>query len=181
MGRDKAGIVVGGEALLVRTVRIAREVSPQVGVVGRAAPSGWPLPEIAFRPDDVPGQGPLGGLTTALEMAGGATVLLVACDMPLLTVEALEWILQEGHRRNPLADGLITRNGTQREPLFSLYTPACLPLVQRQLAAGRRSLQALIEAGDFALVEAPPDVQTALQDVDTPEDLAATQSAARRP
>lgn len=170
MGWDKAGIMVGGEALLARTARLAREVCTTVSVVGRAAPPDWPLPSVPFLPDAAPAQGPLGGLATALECEG-RTVLLVACDLPLLTAEALNWLLRAGQEHAPLADGLVTLNGMQREPLFSLYTPQCRALAQRQLGSGRRSLQALIDAGQFTFADAPPEVQTALRDVDTPEDL----------
>ena len=183
MGRDKAEIIVDGEALLGRTARLAREVCPRVCVVGRTRPDTWQIPDVDFWPDEVAGQGPLGGLTAALsQQPVGGTVLLVACDMPLLTAKALEWLIGCGEAQESLANGLVTNNDGQQEPLFSLYTPTCLALAQRQMAAGRRSLIGLIGAGQFAFVDAPPEVQRALRDVDTPEELAVfVQSSTRSP
>ncbi len=68
--------------------------------------------------------------------------------------------------------GLVVVNDGRWEPLFSFYTSACLPLIESRLAAGRLSLHGLIEAGDFAVVEAPGWVAAQLVNVNTPEDLA---------
>ena len=91
MGRDKASIIWQGETLLARTARVAQEAGFAVMVIGRERPDGWPLPDTRFVPDAYPGQGPLGGLATALE-AANQDVLLLACDMPLLSVEAIAWL-----------------------------------------------------------------------------------------
>lgn len=113
--------------------------------------------------------GPLSGLCTALHLSA-APVLALACDMPLLTPQALRWLLaQAGHAA---AHGVVTTREGQPEPLFSLYLPACLPLAQERLRAGQRSLRGLIEAGDFYRVAAPPDIAACLANVNTPADLA---------
>ena len=183
MGRDKAQIDVDGLPLLERTAHLARAVRTSVVVVGRARPDDWPLPDVLFVEDEAPGEGPLGGLVTALRHADGATVLLLACDLPALTSEALSWLLNAGAQCQPaLVDGLVTINGGRREPLFALYTPHCLPRIEAHRATGRRSLQALIDAGEFTHVEIPPTFATALVNVNTPDDLAAwRQSGTRRP
>jgi len=175
MGRDKAGIVWRGETLLVRTARSAGEAGCPVIVVGRERPDDWPLPDAAFVPDAFPDQGPLGGLATALERSTGADVLALACDLPLLNSEALRWLLAQ----DPLAHGVAVRNGEGWEPLFSVYAPAVLPLIHRQMATGRRSLQSLIAAGEFRPVVASPKVAAALVNVNTPEEWA--QIARRQP
>ena len=172
MGRDKAQLAVGAETLLERTARVALEVCPSVMVVGRARPDGWPLPDVLFLRDDAPGQGPLGGLVTALKYTHGKPVVLLACDFPLMTPNALGWLLSEAHEFRDDGQGLVAVNDGQREPLFSAYAPACLPPAEARLAAGRRSLLGLIEAGDFVFFQVPADVADALRDVDTPDDWA---------
>ena len=167
MGRDKAGMVRQGETLLARTARVAQEAECSVLIVGRERPDGWPLTDTLFVPDAYPGQGPLGGLATALETAS-QDVILLACDMPLLTAEALEWLMGQTRGKH----GLAVRHGELWEPLFSVYTAEVLPLVQERLTAGRRSLQFLIEAGEFNTVIAPPEVAAALVNVNTPEQMA---------
>ena len=167
MGRDKASIPWQGETLLARTARVAREAGFVVMIIGRERPDDWPLRDTRFVPDAYPGLGPLGGLATALESAN-QDVFLLACDMPLLNVEALSWLHGQTRGRH----GLAVHHGEQWEPLFSCYRPDVLPLVHGQMAAGRLSLQSLIGLGEFRTVKAPPEVMAALVNVNTPEELA---------
>ena len=169
MGTDKAVLLFGGLSLLERTARTALFAGLTVLVAGRACPDGWQTPKVDFVLDAAPGRGPLGGLETALKHADGP-VLAVACDMPLLTSEALIW-LRDRAAASTSEHGLVVLNEGQWEPLFSVYAPACLPLIESRLAAGRLSLHGLIEAGDFARADAPGWVAVQLVNINTPEEL----------
>ena len=167
MGTDKAALTVEGETLLERTARVADEAGLAVVVVGRARPEGWTREGVRFVPDDVSGAGPLGALTTALGRLG-EPLLALACDLPLLSADALGWLAAQ----TPGLHGLAVQREGKAEPLFSVYTPACLPLAGARLAAGRLSLRGLIEAGAFARVDAPDWVTARLVNVNTPEEWA---------
>jgi molybdopterin-guanine dinucleotide biosynthesis protein A len=168
MGTDKAALSIGGMTLLERTARLALAVNLPVLVIGRAQPDGWPLPEVTFVEDAVPELGPAGGLATALRHAQ-TSVLAVACDLPLLTEDALRWLMAQA-RSQFEPSGLVTVNNGQREPLFAVYDLTCLPLIEAQLAKGRRSMKELIEAGEFVLDPAPEWVSVQLANVNTPEE-----------
>jgi molybdopterin-guanine dinucleotide biosynthesis protein A len=165
MGRDKAEMVWEGEALLERTVRIARQTSREVFVVGRERPAFWSCDSVRFYRDEVVDQGPLAGLVVALEKAG-SRVLALACDMPLLSAEALDWLIAQ----EPGPHGVAVQRGKQWEPLFSIYDAAVLPLVKSRLSAGQRSLQGLIAAGEFFTATAPPSVAASLVNINTIEE-----------
>jgi molybdopterin-guanine dinucleotide biosynthesis protein A len=167
MGRDKAALDAGDGPLLERCARLGLGLGLPVLVVGRERPAGWPLPEVRFVTDRVPGQGPLGGLVTALELA--SPLLAIACDLPRLDDECLRWLLAEGTRL-PLADGLITTDTGGIEPLFACYSAHCLTTARAHLAAGQRAMHRLVEAGDFRRVAIPAHLLPRLADVDTPED-----------
>ena len=170
MGTDKAALLFGGLTLLERAVHTVLSAGLPVLVAGRVRPDAWQMPDVDFAPDDIPGRGPLGGLGTALRRAG-MPVLAVACDMPLLTPDALRW-LRDQAAAGTGEHGLAVAQGGRWEPLFSVYAPACLPLIESRLAAGRLSLHGLIELGDFAHVNAPAWVASQLLNVNTPDDLA---------
>lgn len=170
MGTDKAMLPFGGVTLLECTARMALSSGLPTLVAGRARPDGWPLPEVDFVPDAAPGRGPLGGLQAALRHAA-MPILAIACDMPLLTPDALRWLCAQA-AAGAGAHGLAIRSNGQWEPLFSVYTPQCLPLIESRLAAGRLSLHGLIESGDFARADAPGWIASQLINVNTPEDLA---------
>jgi molybdopterin-guanine dinucleotide biosynthesis protein A len=173
MGRDKALLEIDGQSLLQHTVEKARQVAVEVMVVGRPCPDNWPAEFNAIRciPDERPGEGPLGGLFSALHALPHTyeKVLLMACDMPLLSAEALRWLVRQGEN-NPGAHGVIVSHNTHWEPLFAIYRREVLPLVESQLAMERRALHALIGAGDFHIVEAPTWLQPQLANANTPQD-----------
>lgn len=169
MGTDKARLEVGGTPLLERIAREAVSAGFPVLVVGRVRPEDWPIPDVAFAEDAWPGRGPLGGLATALRLAE-TPVLAVACDMPRLSGEALRWLAARAAEQGE-PHGLAVRNRGQWEPTFSVYAPACLPLIESRLEAGRLSLHGLFEAGEFGIVDAPGWVAAQLVNVNTPDDL----------
>jgi molybdopterin-guanine dinucleotide biosynthesis protein A len=182
MGRDKADLPSledSATSMLLQTVNLAAAVFDRVYVIGRSQPEAWPTVGAGtiFLADQVPNQGPAGGLATVLKVliseAGSehTAVAALACDLPLLTLSSLEW-LRATAEKSTSRHGVIALNGEQTEPLFAIYTQECLPLLLDQLAQGKRSLQKLIEAGDFTVVEAPPEVAATLLNVNTPEELA---------
>lgn len=171
MGTDKAALEVEGVTLLAHTAQAALEAGLPVLVVGRARPDVWPFEAGAFAEDAEPGLGPLGGLATALRHR--TDVLALACDLPLLTAEALRWLGTQTEFGNE--HGLIVVSDGKWEPLFSVYRQACLPLVEARLAEGRRSLHGLIEAGQFGFADAPAWITAQLVNVNTPQQWQALQ------
>ena len=167
MGQDKALLDDGRGPLLARLAAIGLHCDLPVVVIGHPQPPHWPLPEIGFVPDDVPGQGPLGGLATALAYA--APVLLIPCDLAALTPRALAWLVHTATRQ-PLHDGLVTERDGLIEPLFACYTARCREQVEHRLATGQRALHRLIADGDFRHVALPQPLWPALANVNTPEE-----------
>ena len=176
MGSDKALLALEGRPLLTRIARAAQAAGAGVVVVGRARDRDLALDDVQFVPDALPGQGPLGGLHTALLHAAGDAVLLVACDMPNLTAAAFSWLfgIAEGLA---LYDGLVVVHEARPEPLFAIYTASCRPLVLRHLATRELSMRALIGAGRFARAVATPEVADALVNLNTPSELCSYRSA----
>ena|GEM_PF-234047 len=170
MGTDKAGLEIGGMTLLERTARLALAVNLPVLVMGRARPDNWPLPEVSFLADAEAGLGPVGGLATALRHSQTA-VLALACDLPLLMPDAVQWLISQA-KLQFAPSGLVALNSGQQEPLFSVYDVSCLPLIEARLAAGQHSLRGVIKAGNFAFADAPDWVGAALANANTPEDWA---------
>jgi molybdopterin-guanine dinucleotide biosynthesis protein A len=167
MGQDKAQLDDGRGPLLQRLARIGLQCQLPVLIVGRSRPPEWPLPTVEFLPDDHPGQGPLGGLATALARRPG--VLLIACDLPGLTVAALTWLIQATYD-HALVDGLVCERDGQLEPLFACYTEHCRPQVEQRLANGQRALHRLIADGQFHHAQMPSALWPALTNVNTPEE-----------
>lgn len=178
MGTDKASLTIDGETLLARIVAQALSTGRRTLVVGRMRPDDWPLTDIPFIPDAGVGHGPIGGLAAALEFVNRpigpvrpelGAVLAIACDMPLLTSRAFDWLATEAITRQPEFGLAVTDDG-QLEPLFSVYCASILPFALERIAEGRRSLHGLIAALAFDHVDAPDAIRPELVNINTAEE-----------
>lgn len=169
MGCDKAALPFGGESLLARAVHIASQVSDDVMVVGSSV-----VAEARHaRHIADPGDGPLVALTTALRSAREAEVLLIACDMPLVTPALLRHL-------NALAggaDACVPRVDGIAVPTCAVYRREVVEVAGPLVARGARALRALLERLSVRWVEeselrtVDPDLVSFI-DCDTPDDYA---------
>jgi molybdopterin-guanine dinucleotide biosynthesis protein A len=153
MGHDKALVKVGGVMMLERAVRAAIAVALQAAVVGRARrPAEWPadLSAVVFLRDD--GEafgGPVGGVITALKMAKKA-VLILGCDMPLVSAALLSDLIA-AHARMPegkfgtMAVSRDARGNVFGEPALAIYTTGILPRLEQMVRTGNKSFQVLLK------------------------------------
>ncbi|HWE54795.1 MAG TPA: molybdenum cofactor guanylyltransferase [Acidimicrobiales bacterium] len=169
MGRDKATLLVQGEALATRTATRLTQVCRPVVEVGPGR-SG-----LAAVQEDPPGAGPLAGLVAGYRAlaasADVAAVIVVATDLPHLSAALLHWLAGR-----PGPGSVVPVRDGRPQPLCARYSAADLDVAADLVAAGARSMKALLEAvapvlvPPAAWIEAAGD-GTALDDVDTPDDL----------
>ena len=138
LGRDKAVEPFGDETLLHRVVRRANEAigsNDVVIVVAQADQAERASADIPHRLvlDALPGSGTLGGIYTGLEAARNDWALVVACDMPFLSVPLLGYMagLREG------VDAVVPVTGGRPEPTHALYSRRCVPAISQRLQAGQ--------------------------------------------
>jgi molybdenum cofactor guanylyltransferase len=117
MGRDKALLELEGVALIVRTTKLVELAAERCAVVGDTVRlEGL---ELLVIEDDFPGAGPLGGIATALRASEAEWNLIVACDLPYLTREWLEFLIGRAVRSD--ADAVLPMNERGAEPLCAMY------------------------------------------------------------
>ncbi len=169
MGRPKHHLTLEGESLLRRAVTRLETAVDRVVILGNGT-----LPDDALDIDRLPdapgtGRGPLAGLATALRWAPGAAWILTACDMPGLSPEALEWLID---RRRPGCWAVIPRDGEGRlEPTLALYEPQAGSLVDAMIDRGRRALRHLGDHPKTDTPGIPRNLLSAWTNVNTPQEF----------
>ena len=146
MGRDKGLLDFGGVPLILHTARLLEPLVSEVTVVGsprRYAPLG--LRAIADESDrqaqggpDTPHRGPLAGIAAALAATQWGWNLVVACDLPYLSAEWLDWLLSRALRSR--GEAVIPRTERGVEPLAAVYRRDCGAPVAAALARGVRKV-----------------------------------------
>lgn len=172
MGRDKAALMLGGISFLQRVAEALRPVGGRVRVVG-GDPAAAARLGLEQQPDLVPGLGPLAGLQAALATASRSRVVIVACDLPLVSTSFLRGLLAY---LTTESDAAVPREGDP-VPVCAAYRnhPRVITAIERRIDAGRLSASELLEdlcvrwvAGN-ELRTLDPDGRCLLN-VNTPED-----------
>ncbi len=136
MGCDKALLELGRVTLLERAARLLEGAVSRVSVIGPQRP----LANFthSFLADDFPGAGPLGGIATAVRAAREPWCLVVACDLPYLTRDWLDFLI--GFAARSGADAVLPANERGPEPLCAMYSRHCHAKVVASLERGIRKV-----------------------------------------
>ncbi|NLZ17509.1 MAG: molybdenum cofactor guanylyltransferase [Desulfobulbaceae bacterium] len=171
MGRPKHLLSQKGRSWLERTVAV---LSPVVDEVVLAGAGNIPptLAHITRIHDATDVQGPLAGILAALRARPEASWIILACDMPALDKEALDWLLAES-RSGELAilPRLDEADATRVEPLFAWYSGKCLPYLEQMAASGNWRINQLRHIQGVHTPLPPPHLHFAWSNINTPEQL----------
>lgn len=151
LGRPKALERVGGQALISRVCQRLAQVCDGLVVVVAADTD---VAALALPPgtqvvrDLYPDSGSLGGIYTGVEAARHPWALVVACDMPFLSVPLLRHLamLRTGH------DVVAPVIGGFPEPTHALYAKACLGPMRQRLEQRRLKITGFYDAVRVAYV-----------------------------
>jgi len=140
-GRDKALVEVGGRPMISRMSELVRSVTRQMKIV--AAPGKYDAFGVEIVEDGWPGEGPLGGIITALEDAAMSAVppewnLIVSCDMPFLTQEWLAFLGERAAKSE--AQVVFARSTSGPEPLCACWRTDAAPELRSGFEHGVRKV-----------------------------------------
>ncbi|MGY4649873.1 molybdenum cofactor guanylyltransferase [Mycobacterium sp. URHB0021] len=173
MGRDKATLTYDGSTLVERVVSaVSARCSPVfvIAAPGQALPA---LPAEILR-DEVRGVGPLlatgRGLRAAAD-AGHELAFVSAVDMPYLSADLIDELAGPAVRLG--ADVVLPWDGRDHY-LAGIYRTALFDRITELVAAGQRSMRALVDSVDTQRIVMAE--QPSLTNVNTAADLSAADS-----
>lgn len=144
MGRDKATLPFGSEAMLSRVVRLVAEVVDPVNIVvvasrGQLLP---PLPaHVTVAIDDAPERGPLEGMAAGFRIANPETAAfyVTSCDVPRLVPAFITRMFSQ------LGDFdiAVPRDDEHFHPLAAVYRKSVLPQIQNLMKHNQLRTQRL--------------------------------------
>jgi molybdopterin-guanine dinucleotide biosynthesis protein A len=145
MGEDKALLRLspGSPALLQKAVATALRISSDVFVV---SPVDRDYQRFGARivADLFPGEGPLGGIITALEAARSDHVLILSCDHPFLSAPLLRWMSELPSHQLVLPE-IRQDERALMFPIHARYRGDALPILLEGFSAAERRLKVAIQ------------------------------------
>lgn len=149
MGRDKAALP-GPDGAATMVEFVVGVLSQRCDPIFVVAAPGQPLPQLTARVvrDEIQGLGPLPatgrGLRAAAE-AGAQYAFVCAVDMPLLTAELIDRLMQLATKTD--AEVVLPWDGRSHY-LAAVYRTDLAGRIDALVAAGERKMSALIDASD---------------------------------
>ncbi len=170
MGQPKHLIMDGcGKTWLEHSVAILKPFVDGIVISGAGTLPGslTGTPRLA----DIPGVvGPLTGILAAVRWLPQVSWLLIACDMPHISAEAVEWLLSY---RRPGCWGCVPRmtEVSHFEPLFACYDTRTAGLFERQAQSGEMRMSSVARHPKINNPVIPELLRYGWENVNTPEQL----------
>jgi len=155
MGKDKSFLGVDGRPLIEH---VYRQLQPHFSpiLVSANDVKRYAFLNVRVVPDDVPGQGALMGIASALAVSPRDVNFVVACDIPYIHVPFVRRMLAETYAST--CDGVVPRTADNKyEPLFAVYRRTMVEPMRQVLASGERRIRAvfgLCDVRHIALTDA---------------------------
>lgn len=164
MGTDKAFFEVDGIPMAERVGNAAREAgASEVLFVGGTAAKAKKLTG-TWKKDAYPGEGPLGGVITALRGAQHNSVVVLSCDMPFLTPAVVSSLL----RGLSEAQAAVGRTDRLNWLCAAWDTAECLKTLE---SVWKRKERAVHRAAVLLDVIEVPVPAVAVRNINSPADL----------
>lgn len=170
MGHPKHLITKGdGKTWVEHTTELLKPFVEEVVLSGRGEVPA-PLSSLKRIADIPEVKGPLTGILAAMRYRPDCCWLLLACDMPKINGEALEWLLStrtgSSHGTVPRlsADGFV-------EPLLALYEPAARAYFEELASSNIFRISRVAKQPGIATPIIPDHLASCWKNINTPEQL----------
>ena len=140
MGRNKALMELDGQTLIGRTLDKLSRLCDELIISANDVELYAHLPARVI-PDVIPGRGALSGIHASLAGMRHERAVVVACDMPFLSLPLLRFMVAVA----PGYDVVVPRLGGYYEPLHAVYSASCIAPIEQLLAAGPQRIVGLFE------------------------------------
>lgn len=123
-GENKSLLMLGSETLLLRQIRIMRELCNEIIIVTNTPRSFLRKVDESVRiiTDYMPGKGPLSGMHAGLTLSGNQDAWVVGCDMPFLSSQAARLMLL---KKKKGIEAIIPWLQGSMYPLHAIYDRDC--------------------------------------------------------
>lgn len=169
MGHDKALLQRDGKSQLSHAVDVLESALPNVFVSARGdqrdEPERAQFQQVVDRYQDM---GPVAGILSAMDEYPEVNWLVVACDLPNLAAETVEYLLERVDTARPFTAFESSHDGLP-EPLCAVYRTGSDALIRSFVEAGIVCPRKMLIRSDTCLLTQPDPAS--LDNVNTPEDL----------
>lgn len=142
MGFNKEFLSFNGKNILDNTIFILKKVFEEIIVITEN-PQVYKNKEVLACRDLIPGLGPVGGIYTALKIAKSHFVYFIACDMPYINIDFINYMKISVMERD--VDVCVTQVGEYFEPFNSFYSKNLTKMIEENIAEKKLAIYHLVK------------------------------------
>lgn len=173
MGTDKAFVKLADKPLIQHVIERTANLGQSETILIVNRPDDYAQLGLPMYTDVQPDKGSLGGIYTALTYAQNPFTLVVACDMPFVNPDLLQFMMS---KVSDSVDIVVPRVDGYPQGLHAIYGKTCLTPIEEQLNANRLKIirffdqmrVCYLDEADYVAYD--PDGQS-FANVNTPEEL----------
>ena len=174
MGEDKKCIALDGRSLFERALSVLESCFSEVIVVyGNSSQHSLPIQaKVVY--DLIPNCAAAGGVFTGLTYASFPQIFVVACDMPFLNPQLIDFMVS----CDESIDVVVAKLQNRLEPLHARYSKTCLPFLENMIKKGVFRMQELLTIQELKTkifteeeIEAIDKKALSFLNLNTPQDL----------
>ena len=139
MQREKSLLPVNGRTMIETVIA---QIAPHFDevIISTAAKNKFAFLGLPISEDEMPGQGPLMAILSALRISTHAVNFILACDIPTIQIPFMQKILSLAKAHDIVVPRY--RDG-KFEPLFAAYNRDIIPVIEKQIKSGDRKISSL--------------------------------------
>lgn len=149
LGEDKVTLRWGGGTLLDNQVNKLRSFCQELVLVTNQPQSVYRTAGLKVVFDEVPYQGPLGGIVAGLKASESPYNLVVAVDMPFVEKRIIELMVKEMEQ----FDVVVPESDRGLEPLQAIYSQDCIGPAEKHLKKGDRRIVSFFDEVKVKVIE----------------------------
>lgn len=183
MGTDKAFVPLLGKPMIEHVLERVSDLGQDETILITNHPSDYAHLNLPMYSDIVPEKGSLGGIYTAIYYSNSEYILAVACDMPFLNRELLQYMSHLRMAEDGPFDVIVPRVANYPEAIHAIYRKSCLEPIRSRIDADKLKIIGFYDDVRVRYIDEPeyrPIDPNGLSffNANTPEELAEAQRLA---
>jgi molybdopterin-guanine dinucleotide biosynthesis protein A len=147
MGQDKAWLLYQGKPFIQHAIDALTPHCSQLFISSKDASYG--SLGVKQIPDLLPGLGPAGALLSCLSAVENDLLMVVPCDLPLVTHSVLNHLVADSNE----FDAVVAKVNGRLIPVCGVYHRSALEVLSEEVGAGRLKLQGILEGLKVQVVD----------------------------
>jgi molybdopterin-guanine dinucleotide biosynthesis protein A len=137
MGTDKSFVELHGKPMIEHLIEQISNLNQAETLLITNRPNDYSHLGLPMVSDVFPDSGSLGGIYTAIYNCKNPDILVIACDMPFVKSNFLQYMLDCRTEENGPYDVIVPRVNDYPEGLHAIYSKQCLAPIKKSIAMDR--------------------------------------------